>query len=166
MNLPTYSLINFTPANIDDLERYLKDELNHRHPVAMNLLELGMDVQREAIGLIENYFESNNLSFRFPYPVYLISRHEPSITHMPLVKSALELPKFFSHKEGRMNVKESHVAGKNRLLQQEIKNTDAATHETERTIYARIHRQVWEQEEERVFCRDILAALVKGAKHG
>lgn len=162
MSLPVYHQIHFTSANIDDLEGHLKPELNLRYPVVFNLLELGIDEQRETIGLIENYFASANLSFLFPYPVFIVTLHEPSITHMRVVKDPSLLPRFFNQKEGRMNVKEGHVAGKNRLLQQEIMNADAAAHQEELHKYALLHRQIYEQEQERRFLRELLSKLAGG----
>ena len=85
---------------------------------------------------------------------------------MPLVKKLNHLPKFFSQKEGRMNVKEGHMVGKNRLLQQEIRNTDSKHGLQEIESYARVHREIFEHEKERVFLKDILSRLVKGKVNG
>lgn len=166
MSLPVYHQIQFNSGNIDDLASYIKPEMNLRHPIILNLLELDPDLQRETIGLIENYFVSENFSFLFPYPVYVITVHEPSITRMKVARSTSELPKFFSQKEGRMNVKEGHVAGKNRLLQQEIQNADTSAHQNELLNYAHLHRQIYEKELERQFLRELLSKLVSGTTDG
>lgn len=161
MSLPVYQHINLGSASLDNLTAILVPDINLKHAVAINLKTLSFDDQREVIGLIENHFVSHNLSFKFPYPVYLISDHERSITRIPLVNDIKELPKFYVQKESRMNVKESHLAGKNKLLQQEIKNTDSSANNQDIETYGESHRIIYELEIERKFYRSILNRLVK-----
>jgi hypothetical protein len=165
MSLPVYQTITLTPANLDDLVSYLRPDMNGRHAVVFNLLELNFDQQRETIGLIENFFHTNAASFKFPYPVYIITVHEPSITHLPVVSDVKYLPKFFNQKDGRMTIKEGNIASRNRLLQTEIRNVDPARHQEELKQYAQIHRSIWENEEERLFMKDVLSRLIKGAQN-
>jgi hypothetical protein len=164
MNLPVYHHINFRNASLEDLNSILSRDMNLKHPVALNLKYLLEDEQREIIGLIENFFVSNNISYKFPYPVYLITDHESTITRMPTVFTLEELPKFFSQKTSKMNVKESHLMGKNRLLQQEIQNADSLVSQKAFDQYAMIHKKIYELEEERKFYRGILNQLVKGER--
>lgn len=166
MSLPVYQVIPVKSASLEDLNEILKKEMNLRHPVAINLLQLDIDAQREFIGLIENYFVSENISFKFPYAVYIITIHEPSISLMPIVPSPQKLPKFYHQKEGRMNVKESHLAGRNKLLQQEVANADSSLHQSEVRSYALFHRKIYELQLERDFCMNILNDLRKGKKNG
>lgn len=166
MSLPTYHQILLTPATVDDLERFLAPGINLRTPQVFNLLALDPIQQRECIGLIENYFTAQELSFRFPYPVYLVTIHEASISRMPIVSGLSQLPRFFSQKEARMNVKEGHVAGKNRLLQQEIRNADTRASLSEHEQYAVLHRAIFRQEQERTYLRELLSRLVSGGIDG
>lgn len=163
MSLPVYQHLNLASASLDYLSNILNPELNLKHPVSMNLKNLDLDDQREVIGLIENYFVSNNLSFKFPYPVYVISDHEKSISKMPLVNDIKELPRFYVQKESRMNVKEAHLAGKNKLLQQEIKNTDASSNVKDIETYGEAHRIIYELDIERKTYRAILNQLLKAS---
>ena len=164
MSLPVYQHINLKTGSLDELNAILNQELNLKHPVTIGLKALDLDQQRELIGLIENYFVSHNLSFKFPYPVYLISDHEASITKVPLVKRPEELPKFYTQRDSKMNVKESHLAGKNKLLQQEVRNSDASSNTKDALNYGESHRMIYELEQERKFYRLILNRLVKGKK--
>ena len=161
MSLPVYQHLNLGNASLDNLASILGPDINLKHPVSINLKTLSFDDQREVIGLIENHFVSHNLSFKFPYPLYLISDHERSITRIPLVNDIKELPKFYVQKEGRMNVKEAHLAGKNKLLQQEIKNTDTSATTKNIEAYGETHRLIYEYEVERKFYRSILNRLLK-----
>lgn len=164
MSLPVYQTITLKAQVLDDIQSILSPEMNLKHPVVLNLKFLDLDQQREVIGLIENFFVTENLSFKFPYPVYLISDHQPSITKMSMVKESNELPQFFSQKESRMNVRESHLASRNRLLQQEIKNSDPSVHLSELRAYGEQHRLIFELEQERQFLGSILNKLVKVKK--
>lgn len=166
MSLPNYHHINVRSAQLEDLNSYLNPEMNSKHPVTLNLKHLDLDQQREMVGLVENFFSTNNLSFKFPYPVYLISDQEKTITQMPIVKSTEELPRFFNQKDSKMNVKESHLLNRNRLLQQEIENADADYIQTSINNYGIRHRKVYELEKERLFYRSILNKLIKAEKNG
>jgi hypothetical protein len=165
MNLPVYQNINVRSIHLEDLQNMLTDELNLRHPVALNLKHLDLDQQREIIGIVENFFVTHNLSYKFPYPIYLITDHEATITQMPTVRIQEELPRFFVHKDTRMNVKEAHLSEKNRLLQQEIKNSDAAEVYSNIAKYSANHRQIFMLEEEKMFYQGIAKELMK-AKNG
>lgn len=166
MNLPVYQHINIKTPSLEDLIPLLNSDMNLKHPIVMNVKTLDIDQQREIIGLIENYFVSNNLSYKFPYPVYILSDHEQSISKVSVVQDPKQLPKFFSQRESKMNVKESHLAGKNKLLQQEVKNSDASANEAQVQSYAESHRIVFELEQERTFYRSILNRLMKVTKNG
>ena len=166
MNLPVYHFLALNASNIDDLESLLKPDLNFRTPCVINLLELDPDLQRETIGLIENTFTSKNSSFLFPYPIYLLTVHEPSITRMPVVARAEDLPKFFNQKEARLNVKEGHILSKNRLLQQEVRNSDPYQNREELEKYASLHRKIYAGDQERKFLKELLTRLLNGVKVG
>lgn len=166
MSLPIYQHINVKTASLEDMNNLLNPDMNLKHPVVLNLKALDLDLQRETIGLVENYFFSHNLSFKFPYPIYILSDHEPSIARVPLVRTPQELPKFFSQRETKMNVKESHLAGRNKLLQQEVKNSDTSVNLQELAHYGDSHKKIFELEEERSFYRSILNRLMKGTKNG
>lgn len=166
MSLPLYQHINLKSGSLEELGNLLHPDMNLKHPVVFNLKTLDLDGQRESIGLIENFFASQNLSFRFPYPVYVLSEHEESITKLPLVRELQQLPKFFSQRESKMNVRESHLASKNKLLQQEVKNNDALANASNIENYGESHRVIFELEQERKFYRGILNKLMKAQKDG
>lgn len=166
MSLPVYQHINVRTIQLEDLRNLLNRDINLRHPVALNLKFLDLDQQREMIGLIENFFETNNVSYKYPYPVYLITDHESTITNMPTTRTPESLPRFFSQKESKLNVKESQLIDRNRLLQQEVTNSDSQNTEESLKKYSDIHRQVFELEKERLFYRSIISKLMKGKKHG
>lgn len=166
MSLPVYHHIHLKDASLENLSNILNPSLNLKNPVVIHLETLNLDDQREIIGLLENYFVEQNLSFKFPYPLYLISHHEPSITRIALFNRQEELPKFFSQKESRMNVKEAHLAGRNKLLQQEVRNTDSSANEKDLQHYGESHRIIFELEKERRFYKHLLTRLTEEKKDG
>ena len=166
MSLPVYHTIHIRSAQLDEIQQALGIDMNLRHPVALNLKTLDNDQQREVIGVIENFFVSKNVSFKFPYPIYIVSDLDQSITNMPIARIPEELPKFFTQKDSKMNVKEMHLASKNKLLQQEVKNSDAASSEQNLSSYGAHHRQVHLLDLERQFYFAVLNRLLKGTKNG
>lgn len=166
MSLPVYQHINLKSGSVDELGNLLHADMNLKHPVVFNLKTLDLDGQRDSIGLIENFFVSQNLSYKFPYPVYVLSDHEESITKLPLVHELQRLPKFFTQRETKMNVRETHLASKNKLLQQEVKNNDAHANSANIDNYGDSHRTIFELEQERKFYRGILNGLIKAQKDG
>lgn len=166
MSLPLYQIIQVKTNSLEDLGDILKKDMNLRHPIALNLLALDEDTQRDFIGLIENFFMSENVSFKFPYPVYLVTIHEPSISMMPIVSEQGKLPRFYQQKEARMNVKESHLADRNKLLQQEVANADSSLHASEVRSYSLFHRRIYELQRERDFCMGILNKIMKVKANG
>jgi len=165
MSLPTYQHVNVKTIQLENLKIFLNSDMNTSQPVALNLKHFDLDQQREIVGLIENYFSTNNHSFKYPYPVYLIMDQEKTITAMPSVRTIEELPKFFNQKESKMNVKESHLIGKNKLLQQALKNIDIEQIHENIQNFSIMHRRVYELEKERLFYRSILHRLVKVTKN-
>lgn len=166
MSLPVYQHINLKTGSIEELGNLLHPDMNLKHPVVFNIKTLDLDSQRDSIGMIENFFVSQNLSFKYPYPVYVLSDHEESITRLPLVQELQKLPKFFGQRESKMNVRETHLASKNKLLQQEVKNNDALANTANIENYGDSHRIIFELEQERKFYRGILNGLIKAQKDG
>lgn len=166
MQLPVYQTITLQAISQSELQHLLSAEINLRHPVILDLKALTLEEQRELIGHIENFFVTSAVSYKFPYPVYVLTDHESTISGLSLIKSTDVLPKFYFQKEGKINVKESQLLVKNRLLQQEVRNGDSISNETEIKVYGKIHRQLAHLEEERVFYRSLLNRLNKGRQNG
>lgn len=166
MSLPVYLQVNFKSSALEEITGLLHTEMNLRHPVVFNLKSLDTDQQREVIGIVENFFVSNNISYNFPYPVYVLSDHEASISRLPIVSDQSELPKFFSSRDNKMNVKEAHLSNKNKLLQQDILNSDASSNQGHLDNYGMAHRQIKELQIELDFCRLIYNRLTKDKKNG
>ncbi len=166
MDLPIYKHFNMKSIQMDDLVHMLRKDINLKNPVALNLRELDLDQQREMIGLIENFFVTSNVSFQYPYPVYLIMDHEKSITQMPAVNSTGELPRFFTQKDTKLNIKENYLLAKNKLLQQEIHNVDDQENLKNVQEFAVIHKKVFLHEKERDFYQGLLKRLQKVKRNG
>jgi hypothetical protein len=91
---------------------------------------------------------------------------DSSNTQIPMVLTKKDLPKFFSKKESRMNIKEASLAKKNNLIQQEIKNSDPNFYLNEIQNFGETHRTIFKQEIERNFYRKLLSQIFKGQMYG
>lgn len=165
MSLPFFHIYTPKTSSYEDLSHVLSRQMNLKYPVVISLKNLEFDTQREFIGLIENYFSSENLDFNFPYPIYILTDHESSISNITLVKDTSELPIFYKKKEGKMNVKESHLLSKNKLLQQEIFNTDSKQIHQALIDFGRMHSIIYDLEAERLILKDLMNKILK-AKNG
>jgi hypothetical protein len=166
MNLPFYKHLKINHFSQEELSEILSEELNLRHPVAIDISEMPQADQKEFIYFLEQYFTKRNESFLFPYPVYLIGQMDSSNTQIPMVLTKKDLPKFFSKKESRMNIKEASLAKKNNLIQQEIKNSDPNFYLNEIQNFGETHRTIFKQEIERNFYRKLLSQIFKGQMNG
>jgi hypothetical protein len=166
MSLPVYDFTSYKLSSIADLNQVLKVEMNLKHPCVLNLKHLEPKDQRTLLSHIEHFFVSNNISYKFPYPVYIVTDIDRATTGMLVVKETAELPRFFSQKEGKMNVKEMHLSSKNRLLQQQVINMDSIDTLKRTTQYGALHKKIYDLEAERQFYRSVLSRLTKGKKNG
>jgi hypothetical protein len=64
-----------------------------------------------------------------------------------------------------MNVKESHLLSKNKLLQQEIFNTDSKQIHQALIDFGRMHSIIYDLEAERLILKDLMNKILK-AKNG
>jgi hypothetical protein len=166
MNLPVYQHFKIGHFSQEELTEILSEDLNLSHPVAFDITEMPVADQKDFIYFLEHYFTTRNESFLFPYPVYLIGPINASNTKIPIVLSKKDLPKFYSKKETRMNIKESGLANKNKLIQQEIKNSDPNFYLNEIRSFGETHKTIFKQEIERNFYRKLLSQLFKGQANG
>jgi hypothetical protein len=116
MNLPNYQLVQIKNSDLTQISELLNDENNLKRPVVYVVNSLNLDEQREVIGVIENWYDTNEISWRVPYPVYIISDLTEAVGHITVVSDKTKLPKFFNIKEGKITVKESQVLNRNKLL--------------------------------------------------
>ena len=85
---------------------------------------------------------------------------------MPVIKEIDQLPRFFSHKDSKINIKESHLLHKNKLLQKEIINSDFQQNQIIIDDFAHKHKTINKLEQERFFYRSLLNKLSKRQKNG
>ena len=167
MNLPIYQIIHVKSAQLEDVVDLLDRDMNLRRPVALLLKSLSPDEQREVIGLVENWFETHNVSWHFPYPVFCVADHGDAIAHMSVVAELSELPRFYQQKDVKVTVKETQVLERNRLLQQEITNAGPHVMADVGREYGSAHRWVWELARETDFYQSLLRRLrAKGRANG
>ena len=167
-NMPMAQLFYVTHALSDryqeELQELLITDLNLENPIVFDLRVLAEEDQSMAFNLIEDFFRRTNLSLHFPYPIYALTKVARGNGSLVTLRSERELPRFFTKRSGKMNVKETHLAEKNSLIQREIKNIDFAHSSKAITNYSKSHHKIYLGEQERFFCRGILENLVKEEK--
>lgn len=159
MNLPIYQILHVKNADLVEMAAMLQEGLNLHRPVALVVKSLGPDEQRELVDVIGNWFQTHQASWRFPYPVYIVSDVPEAVSRIPIVAELGQLPRFFQQKDAKITVKEAQVIDRNYLLQREIKNTDAhALAETLRN-YGMNHKRIWFLAQETAFLESLLKRL-------
>ncbi len=159
MNLPIYQIINVKSADLIEIAELLHEDLNLRRPVAFVLKTLSLDDQREVVGVVGNWYETHQASWRYPYPVYFVSDLAEAVGHIPIVNDTSALPRFFHQKDAKITVKESQMLDRNRLLQQEVKNADP--HQMAEVVreFGINHKKIWYLVREGEFYSKILTKL-------
>lgn len=166
MSLPIYKHIKIKKYSREELVNLLHPDLNLKQPVVMHLKSLHLDDQMEIINIIESYFATLNLSYKFPYSIYLLSHLNPCVSNITIIADETELPKFFSKKETRISTKESNIAEKNVLLQKELKNSVDSRTQQMINEHGENHKKVYVMEKEIREYRKILDYLIKWKNHG
>jgi hypothetical protein len=164
MSFPIYKIIKIQDSYFDHLQSIILQNTNQTQPIVFDALLLDIDQQREFVGLVENFYVTNEISFKFPYPIYIITLNENSISRISLIKSIKNLPVFFKDRELKLNVKESNALAKNNMLQIEIKNVDENTRESCLKTYSQFHKEVYELEIERKIYLDVLNRLKRKSR--
>ena len=147
-----------------ELQELLHPDLNLQNPVVFDLRELSTEDQEKVLRLIDSFYNDNNLTIRFPYPVYAFTTVHEKSQGVVTLGSEKELPRFFTKRSGKLNVKETHLSEKNALIQREIRNTDLGTSVKTLKDFAGAHKKIYLGEKERLFYEGILERLEKGTK--
>lgn len=166
MNLPIEKKIKLKETDLDHLNQILRENDNLTCPLVFDLLELKDELQKEFIGAIENYYITQNQSFSLPYPIYVLTKFEKTISELNLLQSEKNLPHFYRYRDIKLNIKESQILIKTKLLQQEIKNLNETDSEKNLKQFGRNHKKIYLLEEERTKYLSILNKLKKRTKYG
>jgi len=160
MSLPTYQIIQLKNSSTEEIEKYLTPDMNLRNPVVFDLKQMRPEDQLEAVGIIQNFFYSQNIPHQFPYGVYLLSHLDKTVARLMIVSQSEELPSFFNTRKSKINMKESHLADKNKILQQDIMNSGLQKVEEDLQLFNQQHRDIFNLEKERKFYHQILKEIL------
>jgi hypothetical protein len=161
MNLPVYKFIKIKNHFMEEITSILNTEINLKSPVVFNLSDLPGEACEQTVRLIETYFKVNNISLKFPYPVFIICKYEGIDSEISFFQDEKELPRFFFKKDSKINLKESQLLLKTKLLQQELVSADPSSYREKIKNYSRKHKIIYELELERLAYLNILKKLVE-----
>jgi hypothetical protein len=161
MNLPVYKFIKIKNNFQEEITSILSSDLNLKSPIVFNLNELTSEMCGQIVTLIETYFKVNNISLKFPYPVYVISKYTGLESEISIFQNEKDLPHFFSKKDSKINLKESQILLKTKLLQQELVSADPSSYKEKIKNYSKKHKIIFELETERLAYQGILKKLLE-----
>lgn len=163
MKLPV--LKKMTLQDLESAKKFIQNvhaDINIRCPILIEIETLSMDDQKKFLSLFSTKVnEDHKLSLIFPYPIYIKSQLKQNDSALLIIQEESDLPKFFLKKEGKINLKESQILMKNKLLQQEIQNADLSQVKEKIKSYANDHKKIFQLEVERMSYINILANLKK-----
>jgi hypothetical protein len=160
MTFPVYQKNSIRINQEADLDRLITKEINLYNPVIVEFETTSKEEETKLIHLLQKHLEQLNLNPRFPYAIYVITQIEIEIPlSFVCQRSKGEIPKFFTQKDARLNLKESHLMDKIRLLQQESGNCSSLENMNSLQRYAKSHRLIHVLDQERLAYKNLLRRL-------
>lgn len=165
MAFPVYPKNSLKISPESDLGLLINNEINLRFPVIIEFISSSFEEETKLIKHLQNRLNDLNVNPGFPYPIFAITTFEPnqSITFTCL-RSKNEIPRFFLQKDGRLNLKESNLLDKIKLLQQENFNSTSLENMKIIKKYAQAHRLINSLDQERKSYLNLLNRLKKSGK--
>lgn len=152
MGLPFYQIIDIL---VDD-SVILLGKLNSitwgHYPVVLNLLPLNAEDSKRARSQIESFFVEKNISSKFPYPTYILSKLIQNDGKIRVYASESNLPDFFKKRGGRPGPKETNLLKKIELKQAKINNYDLTSLGYELFLQKDYNRELYEEHRFEAFC--------------
>ena len=160
MTFPVYQKNSLRINQEADLDKLITKEINLYNPVIVEFKTTSKEEETKLIHLFQRHLEQLQINPRFPYAIYVITLLE---IERPLsfvcLRSRDEIPKFFTQKDARLNLKESHLMDKIRLLQQESRNCSSLENIHSLQKYANAHRLIHVLDQERMAYKKLLRRL-------
>lgn len=165
MAFPVYPKSSLKISSDSDLGLLINNKINLRFPILIEFISTSFEEETKLIQHLQAHLDKLNINPAFPYPIFAITSFEPgqSITFTCL-RSKTELPRFFLQKDGRLNLKESNLLDKIKLLQQETFNSTSLENMKIIKNYANSHRLINSLDKERSLYMDLLKRLKKSGK--
>ena len=165
MAFPVYPKNSLKISSDSDLGLLINNEINLRFPVIIEFISSSQEEDTKLIQHLQKRLNDLNVNPGFPYPIYAITTSEPDQTiTFTCLRSKNEIPKFFLQKDGRLNLKESNLLDKIKLLQQETFNCSSVENMKIIKKYAYSHRLINSLDQERTSYLNLLKRLKKSGK--
>ena len=156
-----YKFVKIRNTSAEEIRKNLTIDINLKQPVVFDLRELNFEISQDFITTINYFFKSKGISFKYPYPLYIISNYDYENSEITIFQNEKDLPRFFSKKNSKTNLRESQLVSKTRLLQQEIKNSDPTSYELRIKNFSKKHKIIFQLEIERQNYQKIITELLK-----
>jgi hypothetical protein len=119
MPIPTYKRIQIKSASQDVIYEQLATQSFETQPHILEIQHLPN--QDKVISHIEEFLKLRKI-FHYPYPQYIISHEINHDTHLVIIKSDKEIPKYFDRRVKSPNIKEAEILNLCTLKQKRLQN--------------------------------------------
>lgn len=166
MKLPTLEEIKLTNLDITNVKAVFVRSKVGSTPCYLDLSNLTTQRVLEIIPILELVLRDMNLSPRFPYPFYLVTKSEKINSTFPIVESFENIPAYFKVDAKRITNKEIKMLEKIEIIRSQILNEEVQKRleEYQTTIFPQ--KIIKSLAKEALFLEKIQKLLTKKENHG
>lgn len=124
MKLPTLEEIKLSNLDISNVKSVFVRSKVGSTPCYLDLSNLTTERALEIVPILELVLRDMNLSPRFPYPFYLISKSDKINSTFPVVESFESIPSYFKVDAKRITNKELKILEKIEIIRSQILNEE------------------------------------------
>ena len=126
MRVPIIEEIIINTLGPEHLKEILSKSKVGRAPVYVDLDQLSRSRLIDVLEDIEDALYALNISPIFPYPFYVITKHENIKSAFPFISDISQLPTYFPRTSQRITNKEQKLLDKIEIICSQIQNQDVA----------------------------------------
>lgn len=163
MKIPIFEEIQLIDLNTEKMRIIVSDSKIGKVPCYINLSNLDKTTLKKTVSELEEMMNEYNLSYDFPYPLYIISPFQPR-TNLPWSQSVRDLPEHYFKKVKRPNNKEINLINKLSIKIEKIKNLNIFKSLEEFKKTSKLQRKLYNETLELHFLEKVESKILKKAK--
>jgi len=122
MELPTYYKIIVDESSFDEFDQFLFHSPIGKRPCYVDLLGRNSEEVIPILNQMNERLVFLEISYQFPYPVYILNENVRNHPNFRMVKDVSELPKFFNLKSKRPRNNDMELLRKINIQRERINN--------------------------------------------
>lgn len=151
---PILKILELLTDKKDNLFTFLDGQNFNERPVLISLNKFTQS-QEALLELLDEYFSLKETL----YPVYIQTHVLDFPTHLNIVQSSNEVPKFFKQKTKQLNIKENLVFNKIKLKQDQLRNFNKKEVIPIIESYSENHRAIKEKSDYLLYLKSIVKEI-------